>query len=61
MEDDAEILAVPANKLTKLYARRKGYTDIDPELFIFLNTIIILKMVNVRKLGWFKSCAKGNN
>jgi hypothetical protein len=35
MEDDAEILAVPANKLTKLYARRKGYTDIDPELFIF--------------------------
>ena len=36
MEDDAgmdaKILAVPVNKLTKLYSRRKDYQDIDPEL-----------------------------
>ena len=36
MEDeagiDAKILAVPVDKLTKLYSRRKDYKDIDPEL-----------------------------
>ena len=29
---DTKILAVPVNKLTKLYSRRKDYQDIDPEL-----------------------------
>ena len=36
MEDeagiDAKILAVPINKLTRLYSRRKDYQDIDPDL-----------------------------